>query len=184
MRVGISGMGRIGRLALRAAMGAAERQGEDPRAGNRLEIVHLNEIKGGAPAIAHLLEFDSVQGRWRAPIRAEENAAIHIGERRMTYSEHAKPGDIPWGDLGVDVVLECTGKFLTPETLQGHLDRGAKLVELVVSLLLRRAAKQGKDASGDRSSTGRLEQNASSPSENADCVSSYISQPAATCCTQ
>jgi glyceraldehyde-3-phosphate dehydrogenase/erythrose-4-phosphate dehydrogenase len=75
MRVGISGMGRIGRLALRAAMGAAERQGEDPRAGNRLEIVHLNEINGGAPAIANLLEFDSVQGRWRAPIRAEENAA-------------------------------------------------------------------------------------------------------------
>lgn len=68
MRVGISGMGRIGRLALRAAMGAAERQAEDPRAGNRLEIVHLSEIKGGAPAIAHLLEFDSVQGRWRAPI--------------------------------------------------------------------------------------------------------------------
>jgi len=127
MRIGISGMGRIGRLALRAAMGAAERQAEDPRAGNRLQIVHLNETKGGAPAIAHLLEFDSVQGRWRALITAEDGA-IRIGEHRMSYTEHALPVAIPWGDLGVDVVLECTGKFLTPQALQGHLDRGAKRV--------------------------------------------------------
>ena len=55
MRVGISGMGRIGRLALRAAMGAAERQEDDPRRGNRLDVVHVNEIKGGAVACAHLL---------------------------------------------------------------------------------------------------------------------------------
>jgi glyceraldehyde 3-phosphate dehydrogenase len=128
MKVGISGMGRIGRLALRAAMGAAERQGDDPRRDNRLEVVHLNEIKGGAAAIAHLLEFDSVQGRWRAPIAAEGAEAIRIGDTRLTFSEQVKPGDIPWGDLGVDVVLDCTGKFLTPEALQGHLDRGAKRV--------------------------------------------------------
>jgi len=51
MRVGINGMGRIGRLALRAAFGAAERPSDDPRAGNRLEVVHLNELKGGAAAI-------------------------------------------------------------------------------------------------------------------------------------
>ena len=128
MRVGINGMGRIGRLALRAAIGAAERQGDDPRAGNRLDVVHLNEIKGGAAATAHLVEFDSVQGRWRTAITAEGAGAIHIGGTRLGFSEHAKPGDIPWGDLGVDVVLECTGKFLSPETLQGHLDRGAKRV--------------------------------------------------------
>jgi glyceraldehyde 3-phosphate dehydrogenase len=127
MRVGINGMGRIGRLALRAAMGAAERQPEDPRAGNRLDVVHLNEVKGGAAACAHLLEFDSVQGRWRANIAAEADA-LHIGGKRIGFSEHAKPSEIPWGDLGVDLVLECTGKFLTPETLQGHLDRGAKRV--------------------------------------------------------
>ena len=128
MRVGINGMGRIGRLALRAAMGAAERPQDDPRAGNRLDVVHLNEVKGGAAATAHLLEFDSVQGRWRAPIAAEDSAAIRIGDARLTFSEHAKPADIAWGDLVVDLVLECTGKFLTPETLQGHLDRGAKRV--------------------------------------------------------
>jgi len=128
MRVGINGMGRIGRLALRAAMGAAERQAEDPRAGNRLDVVHVNEVKGGVAATAHLLEFDSVQGRWRTAIEAEDNAAIRIGDRRLGFSEHAKPGEIAWGDLGVELVLECTGKFLTPQTLQGHLDRGAKRV--------------------------------------------------------
>ena len=128
MRVGISGMGRIGRLALRAAMGAAERPEDDPRRGNRLEVVHLNEIKGGAAATAHLLEFDSVQGRWRTPIAAEGADAIRIGDRRLSFSEQPHPAEIPWGDLGVDIVLECTGKFLTPDVLEGHLKRGAKRV--------------------------------------------------------
>jgi glyceraldehyde 3-phosphate dehydrogenase len=128
MKVSINGMGRIGRLALRAAMGAAERQSDDPRAGNRLEVVHLNELKGGAAATAHLLAFDSVQGKWRAHIAAEGEDRIRIDQHTLSFSSHANPGDVPWGDLGVDVVLECTGKFLTPETLQGHLDRGAKRV--------------------------------------------------------
>jgi glyceraldehyde 3-phosphate dehydrogenase len=128
MKVGINGMGRIGRLALRAALGAAERQQDDPRAGNRLEVVHLNELKGGAAATAHLLQFDSVQGRWRADIAAQGDSAIRIGDRALSFTSHAAAADIPWGDLGVDVVLECTGKFLTPETLQGHLDRGAQRV--------------------------------------------------------
>ena len=128
MRVGINGMGRIGRLALRAAHGAAERPADDPRSGNRLEVVHLNEIKGGAAATAHLLEFDSVQGRWRESIAAEGDAVVRVGDRRLGFSSHAAAADIPWGDLGVDLVLECTGKFLTPETLQGHLDRGARRV--------------------------------------------------------
>jgi glyceraldehyde 3-phosphate dehydrogenase len=128
MKVGINGMGRIGRLALRAAMGAAERPDDDPRAGNRLEVVHLNELKGGAPATAHLLAFDSVQGKWRADIAAENEQTIRIDERRLSFSAHATSAEIPWGDLGVDLVLECTGKFLTPETLEGHLKRGAKRV--------------------------------------------------------
>jgi glyceraldehyde 3-phosphate dehydrogenase len=127
MRVGINGLGRIGRLALRAAMGAAERPDDDPRGGNRLEVVHLNETKGGPAPIAHLLEFDTVQGRWRNRFSASD-AHIDIGDTRLSVSAHQKSADIPWGDMGVDVVLECTGKFLTPETLQGHLDRGAKRV--------------------------------------------------------
>jgi glyceraldehyde 3-phosphate dehydrogenase len=128
MRVGINGMGRIGRLALRAAFGAAERPADDPRAGNRLEVVHLNEIKGGAAATAHLLAFDSVQGRWREAIASDGDAAVRIGARRLGFSSHGTAGEIPWGDLGVDLVLECTGRFLTPATLQGHLDRGARRV--------------------------------------------------------
>ncbi len=128
MKVGINGMGRMGRLALRAAFGAIDRPDHDPRADNRLEVVHLNEIKGGAAATAHLITFDSVQGRWKADIAAEGEDEIRIGERRLSFSSHATSAEIPWGDLGVDVVLECTGKFLTPETLQGHLDRGARRV--------------------------------------------------------
>ena len=121
-------MGRIGRLALRAAMGAAERQADDPRASNRLEVIHLNDLKGGALSTAHLVEFDSVQGRWRADITADGESAIRINDRKLSFSSHASAAEIPWGDMGVDLVLECTGKFLTPESLQGHLDRGAKRV--------------------------------------------------------
>ena len=128
MRVGINGMGRIGRLALRAALGAAQRPAEDPRAGNRLEVVHLNEIKGGAATTAHLLAFDSVQGRWRADIASEGDRAVTIDAHRLSFTSHPAPSDIPWGELGVDLVLECSGRFLTPETLQGHLDRGARRV--------------------------------------------------------
>ena len=128
MRVGINGMGRIGRLALRAAMGAAHRPADDPRQANRLDVVHLNELKGGAAATAHLLAFDSIQGQWRAEIGAHEAHAVQINQQSISFSTHAAPADIPWGDLGVELVLECTGKFLTPETLQGHFDRGAKRV--------------------------------------------------------
>jgi glyceraldehyde 3-phosphate dehydrogenase len=109
-------------------MGAAERQADDPRASNRLEVIHLNELKGGALSTAHLVQFDSVQGRWRADIAAEGESAIRINDRKLSFSSHASAAEIPWGDMGVDLVLECTGKFLTPESLQGHLDRGAKRV--------------------------------------------------------
>ncbi len=91
-------------------------------------MVHLNELKGGAAATAHLLAFDSVQGRWRADIAAVGEHSIRIDQSPLAFSSFATSSEIPWGDLGVDLVLECTGKFLTPETLQGHLDRGAKRV--------------------------------------------------------
>ena len=128
MKVGINGMGRIGRLALRAAMGSAHRPADDPRRANRLEVVHLNELKGGAEATAHLLAFDSVQGPWRADIAASGESAIRVNQQTLSFSAHGQAADIPWGDMGVELVLECTGKFLTPETLQGHFDRGAKRV--------------------------------------------------------
>ncbi len=127
MRIGINGMGRIGRLALRAAMGAVQRPEHDPRQGNRLEVVHVNEIKGTPAALAHLLEFDSTQGRWRTRFGHSEDT-LSIGERTLSVSAHHTAAAIPWRDHGVDVVLECSGKLLTHETLTGHLERGAKRV--------------------------------------------------------
>lgn len=128
MRVGINGMGRIGRLALRAALGGVLREKGDPRVGNRLEVVHVNELKGGVAATAHLLEFDSIHGRWRERIGAENDQAITIGDRRIGFTAEASPTEVPWGDLGCDVVLECTGKFLKQEQLQGYFDRGVRRV--------------------------------------------------------
>jgi glyceraldehyde 3-phosphate dehydrogenase len=129
VRVGINGAGRIGRLALRAAFGGAARPAEDPRRSNRLDVVHVNEVSGGSEACAHLLTFDSVQGPWReAGAVADGPHALLVAGRRIGFSAHPRPGDIPWGDLGVDMVLDCSGRFLTPEALHGHLARGAKRV--------------------------------------------------------
>jgi hypothetical protein len=89
-------MGRIGRLALGAAMGAVLRPEDDPRAGNRLDVVHVNEIKGSAAATAHLVQFVSVQGRWRSEIAAEGNEALLIGGERLCFSEHKAAAEIPW----------------------------------------------------------------------------------------
>ena len=128
MAIGINGMGRIGRLALRAAFGGLHRPDDDPRADNRLDIVHVNELKGGAAATAHLLEFDSIHGRWHGAFEAQDDNAIIVDGRRISFSAVAQPGDVAWGDLGCDVVLECTGKFLKPEQLQAYFDKGVKRV--------------------------------------------------------
>ena len=128
MRVGINGLGRIGRLALRAALGGVFRESDDPRADNRLNVVHVNELKGGAATAAHLLQFDSIHGRWRENIEADGESAITIGKRRIGFSAAPAPDGVAWGDLGCELVLECTGKFLTQGALQGYFDRGVKRV--------------------------------------------------------
>ena len=128
MRVGINGMGRIGRLALRAAMGGVYRPADDPRADNRLDVVHVNELKGGAATTAHLLEFDSIHGRWRESFGVEDDRAIRVGNRRIGFSAAPTPDGVAWGDLGCDIVLECTGKFLKPEQLEAISTRGVKRV--------------------------------------------------------
>ena len=128
MRVGINGLGRIGRLCLRAALGGVRRAKDDPRADNRLEIVHVNERSGGAAAAAHLLEFDSIHGRWHEDIRAHDERTLRIKEWDIGFTSAPVPGEVPWGDLGCDIVLECTGKFLTPEQLQPYFDRGVRRV--------------------------------------------------------
>ena len=138
MRVGINGMGRIGRLALRAAMGGIYRPADDPRGENRLDVVHINELKGGAATTAHLLEFDSIHGRWRESFGVEDDRAIVVGNRRIGFSDAATPDAVAWADLGCDVVLECTGKFLKAEQLQGYFDRGVK--QVIVAAPVKEAA--------------------------------------------
>jgi len=138
MRVGINGMGRIGRLALRAAMGGLYRPADDPRGKNRLDVMHINELKGGAATTAHLLEFDSIHGRWRETFGVEGDRAILVGNRRIGFSDAATPDAIAWADLGCDVVLECTGKFLKMEQLQGYFDRGVR--QVIVAAPVKEAA--------------------------------------------
>jgi glyceraldehyde 3-phosphate dehydrogenase len=128
MKVGINGMGRIGRLALRAALGGMHRAESDPQRSNRLDVAHVNELKGGVDATAHLLEFDSIHGRWLEKIGVDDASAIQIGERRIGFTEAADPAEVAWGDLGCDVVLECTGKFLKTDRLHSYFERGVKRV--------------------------------------------------------
>jgi glyceraldehyde 3-phosphate dehydrogenase len=115
-RIGINGFGRMGRLALRAGWG---------RPG--IEFVHVNEPAGDAATAAHLLTFDSVHGRWDAGHHGEANELVIAGTA-LSYSRSSDPAQIPWGELGVDVVLECSGKFKTIDTLRPHFEQGATKV--------------------------------------------------------
>ncbi len=118
MRVGINGFGRIGRLGLRAAWEAT---------GDELEIVAVNEPNATAEVMATLLAFDSIHGRW--PHACEGTGdTLRIDDRALAYTGFDAPGDIPWEDLGVDLVLECSGAFKTVEGLEPHFARGAKRV--------------------------------------------------------
>jgi glyceraldehyde 3-phosphate dehydrogenase len=93
-----------------------------------LEFVHINEIKGGPTAAAHLLEFDSVHRRWDRQIEAGDRE-LHIDGRRVGFSDYATPGEVPWRELGIDLVIECSGRFRTSELLQPYFDAGvAKVV--------------------------------------------------------
>lgn len=116
IRIGINGFGRIGRLVLRAASDWPE-----------LEFTHINELKGGAKTAAHLLEFDSVHGRWHKDIQVT-NGAIALDGQSISFSEFAAPGEVPWVDKGVEIVLECSGKFRTTEQLAAYFDQGVKKV--------------------------------------------------------
>jgi glyceraldehyde 3-phosphate dehydrogenase len=116
VRVGINGFGRIGRLALRAAWGWPE-----------LEFAQINEIGGDAAVAAHLVSFDSVHGRWGREARGEGTSLV-IDDRAIGYSSIKEPGGVPWADAGVEVVLEATGKFRTPEQLDAFFRAGVKKV--------------------------------------------------------
>ena len=127
MKIGINGLGRIGRLVLRAALGGILRDSKDQNADARLEIMHLNEVSGGANTTAHLLEFDSVHGRWRADIESDESS-ITVDGRRMSFSSSEQPASVDWGAHGCDMVLECTGRFRTPEKLAEYFTKGVQKV--------------------------------------------------------
>ena len=116
VRVGINGFGRIGRLALRAGWGWPD-----------LEFVHINELGGDATVGAHLLTFDSVHGRWGREARGE-GSSLAIDDSVVGYSTIREPGAVPWADAGVEVVLEATGKFRTPEQLAPYFAAGVKKV--------------------------------------------------------
>ena len=106
----------MGRLAFRAGWDASD-----------LSIVHINEIKGGSATAAHLLEFDSVHGRWSRPTTVEADC-LTIDGRRVTFTDKARPQDVPWEAAGVDIVLECSGKMLTPDVLEPYFERGVRKV--------------------------------------------------------
>ena len=96
MKVGINGMGRMGRLALRAAMGGVHRPDDDPRRDNRLDIVHVNEIKGGGAVAAHLVEFDSVHGRWHTSFEVDGDKGFAVGGKYLGFSAEAHATSLSW----------------------------------------------------------------------------------------
>ena len=114
--VGINGFGRIGRLAVRAL-----RHHPD------LQLVHINEVSGGPGTAAHLLEFDSVHGRYPGVVESNGNT-LSIDGQRVTFSDERYPGAIEWDRHGVDIVIEASGKFKDTESLTPHLHNGASSV--------------------------------------------------------
>ena len=116
VRVGINGFGRIGRNFFRAV----------EEAGADIEIVAFNDL-GDDETQAHLLKYDSILGRFDKDVSVVEGG-IKIGDRVVTSLAERDPAQLPWKDLGVDVVLESTGLFTDAEKAKAHLDGGAKKV--------------------------------------------------------
>ncbi len=114
--IGINGFGRMGRLALRAAWDWPE-----------LRFAHINELEGGAKTSAHLLKFDSVHGQWSADVFGH-GEVLAVDGTTLSYSALAEPGDVPWSELGVEIVLECSGRFRTPDALDVYFQRGVRKV--------------------------------------------------------
>ncbi len=117
VRVGINGFGRIGRLVLRAAMESGRKD---------ITFVAINDL-GSAADNAHLLKHDSVHGRFPGRIEATKNK-IKIKGKSIQVLAERDPAKLPWGQLGVDIVLECTGLFAKKEAAAQHLAGGAKKV--------------------------------------------------------
>jgi glyceraldehyde 3-phosphate dehydrogenase len=116
-KIAINGFGRIGRCVARLLSSGQE---------HGLELVAINDLTS-AEVLAHLLSFDSVHGAFDVPVEAAEGAIV-IGGKRVPVFAKKDPAELPWKDLGVDVVMECTGVFRSKESCQKHLGAGAKRV--------------------------------------------------------
>ena len=126
VKVAINGFGRIGRLAFRQMFGA-----------EGYEVVAINDLTD-AKMLAHLLKYDSAQGRYAKAdtVEAKDGAIVVDGKEIKIYAEK-NAADLPWGEIGVDVVLECTGFYCSKDKAQAHIDAGAKKVVI--------SAPAGKD---------------------------------------
>lgn len=126
VKVAINGFGRIGRLAFRQMFGA-----------EGYEVVAINDLTSPS-MLAHLLKYDSAQGRYALAdkVTADEDSITVDGKKIKIYAEK-NAADLPWGEIGVDVVLECTGFYTSKEKAQAHIDAGAKKVVI--------SAPAGKD---------------------------------------
>lgn len=117
VKVGINGFGRIGRQVFKAVY----EQYQD-----EVEVVAVNDLTDDA-TLAYLLKYDSIYGRFDADIR-DGDSCILVDDMEIKSLEERDPAELPWGELGVDVVLESTGFFRTPEAARKHIDAGAKKV--------------------------------------------------------
>ncbi len=124
VRVAINGFGRIGRLAFRQMFGA-----------KGYEVVAINDLTN-PKMLAHLLKYDSSQGRYNGTVEATEDSIIVNGKEIKIYAK-ANAAELPWGELDVDVVLECTGFYTSKEKSMAHIQAGAKKVVI--------SAPAGKD---------------------------------------
>ena len=116
VKVAINGFGRIGRLAFRQMFGA-----------EGYEVVAINDLTS-PKMLAHLLKYDTAQGRYDGHTVEAGEDSITVDGKVITIYKNANPAELPWGELGVDVVLECTGFFTSKDKASAHLEAGAKKV--------------------------------------------------------
>ena len=118
IKVGLNGFGRIGRSVLRITEASDNYE---------YEVVAIN-ARANAETLAHLFEYDSSYGIFDGQVEVKNNDCISVNGRDIVITRAAKPSEIPWKDLGVDIVIDNTGKFKNREDAQGHIDAGAKKV--------------------------------------------------------
>tara|TARA_A100001011_G_scaffold219219_1_gene227170 strand:- start:530 stop:1096 length:567 start_codon:yes stop_codon:yes gene_type:complete len=128
IKVGINGMGRIGRMVIRSIIESKNKN---------IKICHINN-RSNLEAACRLIKHDSIHGKFNADLKFDENHLI-INKNKITYSQEPKIENINWKKYGVDYVLECTGKFNSKEKLIGHIKNGAK--KIIVSAPCKNADK-------------------------------------------